>query len=162
MTLVHRGRIGFSGVREVYVEAAEEMTGAVPDEHGSGDGGEAGDGYDLLISAAAISDYTLDPAADKIKSDRQLTLDLHPARKLLEAVQDAYPDLAVVGFKLETASGDVLIERAKAAMDRYGLFMVVANTVESMGGDAGGLDHRQKERDFSGQWHEVGDCGCGL
>nr|QNO50321.1 coenzyme A biosynthesis bifunctional protein CoaBC [Methanosarcinales archaeon ANME-2c ERB4] len=48
-----------------------------------------------------------------------------------------YPDLAVVGFKLETASGDVLIERAKAAMDRYGLFMVVANTVESMGGDAG-------------------------
>jgi phosphopantothenoylcysteine synthetase/decarboxylase len=31
----------------------------------------------------------------------------------------------------------VLIERAKEAMDRYGLFMVVANTVESMGGDAG-------------------------
>ena len=133
VTLVHSGRIGFAGVREVYVETAEEMTGAVLDELGSGDR----DGYDLLISAAAISDYTLDPAADKIKSDRQLTLDLHPARKLLEAVQDAYPDLAVVGFKLETASGDVLIERAKAAMDRYGLFMVVANTVESMGGDAG-------------------------
>jgi phosphopantothenoylcysteine decarboxylase/phosphopantothenate--cysteine ligase len=56
---------------------------------------------------------------------------------LLEAVRDAHPDLAVVGFKLETAPGDVLIERAKAAMNRYGLFMVVANTVASMGGDAG-------------------------
>nr|QNO45166.1 coenzyme A biosynthesis bifunctional protein CoaBC [Methanosarcinales archaeon ANME-2c ERB4]QNO46032.1 coenzyme A biosynthesis bifunctional protein CoaBC [Methanosarcinales archaeon ANME-2c ERB4] len=137
VTLVHRGRIGFSGIQEIYVETAEEMTGAVLDELGRGERGGAGDGYDLMISAAAISDYTLDPAADKIRSGSQLTLDLRPARKLLEAVQDVYPDLAVVGFKLETASGDVLIERAKAAMDRYGLFMVVANTVESMGGDAG-------------------------
>jgi phosphopantothenoylcysteine decarboxylase/phosphopantothenate--cysteine ligase len=125
VTLVHSGQIGFSGIREIYVETAEEMTGAVLGELGT-DGG-----YDLLISAAAISDYTLDPAADKIRSGSQLTLDLRPTRKLLEEV------LAVVGFKLETASGDVLIERAKEAMDRYGLFMVVANTVKSMGGGEG-------------------------
>ncbi len=131
VTLVHSGRIGFSGIREIYVETAEEMTGAVIGELGT-DGG-----YDLLISAAAISDYTLDPAAEKIRSDRQLTLDLRPTRKLLEAVQDAYPDLAVVGFKLETAGGEALIERAKEAMNRYGLLMVVANTVESMGGGGG-------------------------
>jgi len=131
VTLVHSGRIGFSGIREIYVETAEEMTGAVLGELGT-DGG-----YDLLISAAAISDYTLDPAAEKIRSDRQLTLDLRPTRKLLEAVQDAYPDLAVVGFKLETAGGEALIERAKEAMNRYGLLMVVANTVESMGGGGG-------------------------
>jgi len=137
VTLVHSGQIGFAGVREIYAGTAEEMTGAVLDELGSGYGGGAGAGYDLLISAAAISDYTLDPATDKIKSGSQLTLDLRPARKLLEAVRDAYPDLAVVGFKLETAGGDVLIERGKAAMDRYGLFMVVANTVANMGGDTG-------------------------
>ena len=133
VTLVHSGRIGFAGVREVDVETAEEMTGAVLDELGGG----AGDGYDLLISAAAISDYTLDPAADKIRSGSQLTLDLRPTRKLLEEVRDAHPDLAVVGFKLETAGGEALIERAKAAMNRYGLSMVVANTVESMGGGEG-------------------------
>jgi phosphopantothenoylcysteine decarboxylase/phosphopantothenate--cysteine ligase len=131
VTLVHRGNIGFAGVREVYVETAEEMTGAVLGELGA-DGG-----YDLLISAAAISDYMLDPAADKIRSDSQLTLDLRPTRKLLEEVRDAYPDLAVVGFKLETAGGETLIERAKEAMGRYGLSMVVANTVESMGGGEG-------------------------
>ncbi|MEA3325090.1 MAG: phosphopantothenoylcysteine decarboxylase, partial [Euryarchaeota archaeon] len=96
VTLVHRGQIGFSGIREIYVETAEEMTCAVLDELGSGEGGRAGGGYDLLISAAAISDYTLDPAADKIRSGSQLTLDLRPTRKLLEAVRDAHPDLAVV------------------------------------------------------------------
>ncbi len=137
VTLVHSGQIGFAGIREVYVETAAEMTCAVLDELGSEDRGGAGDGYDLLISAAAISDYTLDPATDKIKSGSQLTLHLRPARKLLEEVRDVYPDLAVVGFKLETAGGDLLIERAKAAMDRYGLFMVVANTVASMGGGEG-------------------------
>ncbi|PXF56648.1 MAG: bifunctional phosphopantothenoylcysteine decarboxylase/phosphopantothenate--cysteine ligase CoaBC [Candidatus Methanogaster sp.] len=149
VTLVHSGRIGFSGIREIYVETAEEMTCAVLDELGSGEGGGADGGYDLLISAAAISDYTLDPAADKIRSDSQLTLDLRPTRKLLEAVRDAYPDLAVVGFKLETATGDVLIERAKAAMDRYGLSMVVANTVKSMGGDAGDVRIISKKRGIS-------------
>nr|QNO50538.1 coenzyme A biosynthesis bifunctional protein CoaBC [Methanosarcinales archaeon ANME-2c ERB4] len=137
VTLVHSGRIGFAGVREIYVEAAEEMTCAVLDELGSGDRGGAGAEYDLLISAAAISDYTLDPATDKIKSGSQLTLDLRPTRKLLEEVRDAYPDLAVVGFKLETAGGEALIKRAKEAMNRYGLLMVVANTVESMGGGEG-------------------------
>ncbi len=137
MTLVHSGRIGFAGVREIYTETAEEMTGAVLDELGSGDRGDAGNGYDLLISAAAISDYTLDPATDKIRSGSQLTLDLRPTQKLLEAVRDAYPDLAVVGFKLETVGGEALIERAKEVMNRYGLLMVVANTVESMGGGEG-------------------------
>ncbi len=143
VTLVHRGRIGFSGIRESYVETAEEMTDTVLGELG------AGDGYDLLISAAAISDYTLDPAADKIKSGSQLTLDLRPTRKLLEAVRDAYPDLAVVGFKLETAGGKALIERAKEAMTRYGLSMIVANTVESMGGDAGEVWIISKKNEIS-------------
>jgi len=131
VTLVHSGRIGFSGIREIYVETAEEMTGAVLGELGT-DGG-----YDLLISAAAISDYTLDPAAEKIRSGSQLTLDLRPTRKLLEAVQSKHPDLAVVGFKLETAGGETLIERAKEVMNRYGLSMVVANTAENMGGGEG-------------------------
>ena len=83
------------------MKTAEEMTGAVPDELGRGDGGGAGGGYDLLISAAAISDYALDPAAtDKIGSGSQLTLDLRPARELLGAARGEYPDLVVVGFKL--------------------------------------------------------------
>lgn len=127
VTIVHRGHIGFAGIPEIYVETADEMIDAVLRE--------IGNGYDILISAAAISDYTLDPADDKIRSGDRLTLDLRPAGKLLESVRDAYPDLTIIGFKLETAVGDALIERAKEAMHRYGLDMVVANTVDSMGGD---------------------------
>lgn len=138
VTLVHarHGRIGFSGVREIYAETAAEMTASVLAElSGDGDGDRDGGGYDLLISAAAISDYTLDPATEKIWSGDPLTLNLRPTEKLLAAVRDRHPDLAVVGFKLEAAPGDALIERAKAAMARYGLDVIVANAVESMGGD---------------------------
>ncbi|MEA1944324.1 MAG: bifunctional phosphopantothenoylcysteine decarboxylase/phosphopantothenate--cysteine ligase CoaBC [Euryarchaeota archaeon] len=129
VTLVHRGHIGFAGIREMYVETADEMIDSVMNE--------LKDGYDILISAAAISDYTLDPSVDKIKSGAQLTLNLRPTGKLLEAVRSKYPEITVVGFKLETVRGDALIERAKEAMDCYGLDMIVANTVESMGGEEG-------------------------
>jgi phosphopantothenoylcysteine decarboxylase/phosphopantothenate--cysteine ligase len=131
VTLVHRGNVGFSGISEIYVETAREMTEAVLGEL---DGDR---GYDLLISAAAISDYTLDPSAGKIRSGSQLTLTLRPTEKLLEAVRDRHPDLVVVGFKLETDGGDALTLRAKEAMDRYGLATIVANNVENMGGDEG-------------------------
>ena len=56
-------------------------------------------------------------------------------------VRDAYPDLMVVGFKLESVSGDALIERAKEVMNRYDLAMVVANIVESRG-MMGGVGHQ--------------------
>jgi hypothetical protein len=42
-----------------------------------------------------------------------LTLDLRPAGKSPEVVQDAYPEMVVVQFKLEGVSGDMLIERTK-------------------------------------------------
>ena len=129
--LVHSGNVRFSGISEIYVETAREMTDAVLGEL------EADRGYDLMISAAAISDYALDPSDSKIPSGSQLTLTLRPTEKLLEAVRNQHPDLVVVGFKLETETGDALFRCAKEAMDRYGLDMIVANTVENMGGDEG-------------------------
>ncbi len=139
VTLVHRGGIGFAGIREIYVETADEMIDSVLSE--------LKNGYDILISAAAISDYTLDSSRDKIESGAQLTLNLRPTKKLLGAVRSKHPEITVVGFKLETVRGDTLIKRAKEAMTRYGLDMVVANTVKSMGREEGEVwiinkDHR--------------------
>ncbi|RZN42198.1 MAG: bifunctional phosphopantothenoylcysteine decarboxylase/phosphopantothenate--cysteine ligase CoaBC [Methanosarcinales archaeon] len=131
VTLVHRGNVRFSGISEIYVETARKMTDAVLSEL------EADRGYDLMISAAAISDYTLDPSDSKIPSGSQLTLTLRPTEKLLEAVRNQHPDLVVVGFKLETEPGDALFRCAKEAMDRYGLDMIVANTAGNLGGDEG-------------------------
>jgi phosphopantothenoylcysteine decarboxylase/phosphopantothenate--cysteine ligase len=108
--------------REIYAESAKEMKEAVMLELTRG--------YDVLISAAAIADYTLDPAEEKIKSGRELTLQLKPTQKLLKAVRSACPNLKLVGFKAETGvSAELLEKRAMDSMRSYGLDLVVANDV---------------------------------
>jgi len=90
---------------------------------------------DALISAAAISDYTVDAAAEKIKSGQDaLTLELSPTPKLIDTVREERPDLPIVGFKVETEGGeDVLVERARETLERVGLAFVVGNHADVMG-----------------------------
>lgn len=90
---------------------------------------------DAVVSAAAISDYTVDPAAEKIRSGGDMTLNLEPTPKLIDSVREAYPDLDIVGFKLETEGGDdTLVERARAQLSRADLAFVVANRADALGG----------------------------
>jgi len=90
---------------------------------------------DALVSAAAISDYTVGERPEKIRSGQEsLTLELEPTPKLLDAVRDARPDLPLVGFKAETDGDDAaLLERARALRDRVDLAFVVANDASVMG-----------------------------
>lgn len=126
VTLVHRGCIGIQGICEFYVESAADMTKTVIEEIGKG--------YDLLISAAAISDFMVSPSKDKIKSAKELTLRLKPAPKLIKEARRKYPGLKIIGFKAETGiSEDELIKRARKSMDSSHLCMVVANDVLSGG-----------------------------
>jgi phosphopantothenoylcysteine decarboxylase/phosphopantothenate--cysteine ligase len=95
-----------------------------------------GDPADALVSAAAISDFTVETASAKIRSGESLTLDLEPTPKLLDAVRDAHPDLTMVGFKAETSGDDdALLGRARDLRDRVGLAFVVANDATVMGAD---------------------------
>ena len=88
----------------------------------------------MLISAAAISDFTVFPSKDKIKSAKELTLRLKPAPKLIKEARRKYPDLKIIGFKAETGiSEEELIKRARKSMDSSNLSMVVANDVSSGG-----------------------------
>jgi phosphopantothenoylcysteine decarboxylase/phosphopantothenate--cysteine ligase len=108
--------------QQIYAESAKEMLDAVMRELPKG--------YDVLISAAAIADYTLDPAKEKIRSGQELTLQLRPTQKLLGVVRSAYPDLKLVGFKAETGvTEEVLEKRAIESLQSYGLELVVANDV---------------------------------
>ncbi|MFZ2410029.1 MAG: bifunctional phosphopantothenoylcysteine decarboxylase/phosphopantothenate--cysteine ligase CoaBC [Candidatus Methanoperedens sp.] len=126
VTLVHRGCIGIQGLCEFNVESAKEMTDTVLEELGKG--------YDLLISAAAISDFTVKPSKTKIKSDKGVTLTLKPAPKLIKEVRLKYPGLKIIGFKAETGvTEDELIMSARKSMESSALSMVVANDV-SRGG----------------------------
>jgi phosphopantothenoylcysteine decarboxylase/phosphopantothenate--cysteine ligase len=112
-----------AGITEVAAESAEDMTRCVLDEIEKG--------CEMLISSAAVSDYTIEPLNDKIKSGKDgITLTLRPTGKLLQTVRGHYPDLDMIGFKAETnVSRDELLKSARNLMDRYGLVMVVANDV---------------------------------
>jgi phosphopantothenoylcysteine decarboxylase/phosphopantothenate--cysteine ligase len=126
VTLVHRGCVGIQGICEFNVESAADMMETVLEELGKG--------YDLMISAAAISDFIVKPSRDKIKSGKEFTLTLKPAPKLIKEACRIYPDLKIIGFKAETGvSEDELIQRGRESMEDSSLSMVVANDVSSGG-----------------------------
>jgi phosphopantothenoylcysteine decarboxylase/phosphopantothenate--cysteine ligase len=107
------------------VESAAEMLEAVRAH---------ADGADALVSAAAISDFTVEPRAEKIESGEALTLALEPTPKLIDAVREAHPDLTVVGFKLESGADDAgLVAEARDQIDRAGCAFVVANDASVIG-----------------------------
>ena len=125
VTIIHTVKRDLYGIREIIVESAEEMTRAVLQEASHAD---------VLISAAAISDFTVDKTDRKIRSDTPKTLRLKPVPKLLETVRTEYPDQKIIGFKAETnVTHQELIARARESMERYGLAAVIANDVGSGG-----------------------------
>ncbi len=127
VTIIHREMLGLP-FREVGAESAEDMLDAVI--------AELETGYDALVGAAAVGDYTLDPSAEKIKSGGDLTLRFKRTPKILKTVRSLYPDLRIVGFKAETfVSDEELLGRAKRSMEANRLDLVVANDVgeEGMG-----------------------------
>lgn len=126
VTLVHRDRLGISGIREIFVESAAEMTDTLLSELETG--------YDILISAAAIADYTAEPSPEKIKSGGELVLRLKPTRKLIKECREKYPDLLIVGFKAETGvEREELLKRAAATLEGSKLNLIAANDVGKCG-----------------------------
>jgi len=130
VTLVHRGHLGLP-VKEVHVEDAEDMLRAGAEDMLRAVMAElAGGGYDAIVAAAAVSDYTLDPSAEKIKSGGEVVLRLRPTSKIIAAVRASHPEMKMVGFKAETfLSDDDLLSRAKESMEKNRLDIVVGNDV---------------------------------
>ncbi|MFC7128630.1 bifunctional phosphopantothenoylcysteine decarboxylase/phosphopantothenate--cysteine ligase CoaBC [Haloferax chudinovii] len=127
VTLVHDGDdVHYADV--LAVESAAEMVEAVE--------AAVDADADALVSAAAISDFTVEAADEKIRSGEARTLDLEPAPKLIDTVRESHPDLAIVGFKAETTGDDeAMVGEARRIMDRVGLAFVVANDASVMGAD---------------------------
>ncbi|WP_254862390.1 bifunctional phosphopantothenoylcysteine decarboxylase/phosphopantothenate--cysteine ligase CoaBC [Halovivax gelatinilyticus] len=89
---------------------------------------------DVLVSAAAIGDFTTTPADSKIRSGNAFSLELEPTAKLIDTVRDREPTLPIIGFKAET-SGDEseMVEAARSILERTDLAFVVANDATVMG-----------------------------
>jgi phosphopantothenoylcysteine decarboxylase/phosphopantothenate--cysteine ligase len=151
VVLVHDGPdVGYAEVRRA--ESAAEMLEAVSAAVEERDA-------DALVSAAAISDYTVEASPEKIRSGRELTLELSPTPKLIDTVREAHPDLAVVGFKVETAGDEAaLVGRARETLERVGLAFVVANRAGVMGreGTRAVLVRADSTREFEGSKSGLG------
>ncbi|WP_319506830.1 bifunctional phosphopantothenoylcysteine decarboxylase/phosphopantothenate--cysteine ligase CoaBC [uncultured Methanolobus sp.] len=126
VTIVHRNKLGVSGINEIHAETAAQMTDAVLDELGKS--------YDVLISSAAIADYTIDASEQKIKSCEELELSFKPTRKLIKEARRSYPQVKIIGFKAEAGvDTEELLRRAKQTLETSGLDMIVANEVSKGG-----------------------------
>ena len=131
VTLVHSGELGLDGITEINAESASEMIEAVLEELKKG--------YDAVISAAAIADFTVEKASSKkIKSGKPISLKLVSTKKLLLEVKKSYPEVKVVGFKAEVDMAEEdLISCAKNLKNSAKLDLVIANDVgvSGMGGE---------------------------
>lgn len=126
VTLIHDGPdVRYATVERV--ESGAEMREATL---------AAVDGADALISAAAISDFTVEEASEKRRSGTPFSLEFQPEPKLIDAVRTAQPDMPIVGFKLEPgADDDALVAAARETLDRVDLAFVVANDATVLGAD---------------------------
>ncbi len=125
VTVVHDGgELPYASVEQV--ETGAQMREAVI---------EAAAEADAVVSAAAIGDFELSTAEEKLDSGRAYELELSPAPKLLDTVRESYPDLAIVGFKAEhdPPDDDHLVAAARDQIERVGAAFVVANDAAVMG-----------------------------
>jgi phosphopantothenoylcysteine decarboxylase/phosphopantothenate--cysteine ligase len=141
-----RSAVSGAGATDTADESGDQLAGADPTDNGIADdtptrerggAGTAGahdEPADALVSAAAISDFSVAASDEKIRSGEPLTLELTPTPKLLDTVRDDHPDLTMVGFKAETAAADdAMVAAARSLRDRVGLAFVVANDASVMG-----------------------------
>jgi phosphopantothenoylcysteine synthetase/decarboxylase len=91
--------------------------------------------YDIILHAAAVSDYQARKRPGKISSEKkELVIRLTRAPKLIALMRQWNPVAFLVMFKLESGVSDAaLIERGRKAMKKVKADLVVANRVENGG-----------------------------
>jgi len=91
--------------------------------------------YDIVISTAAIADYSPEVQRGKIKSNtKDLKIILRPNPKLTRLVRENFPDIFIVAFKAEyNVSEDKLIESARLKLEKEKLNLVIANDIKKSG-----------------------------
>ncbi|MDH5442979.1 MAG: bifunctional phosphopantothenoylcysteine decarboxylase/phosphopantothenate--cysteine ligase CoaBC [Hadesarchaea archaeon] len=94
--------------------------------------------HDIIVSTAAAQDFVIEqPAEQKLRHSKPLTLKLVPAPRVLDEARKLAPNAFVVGFKAEfNVSDEELLAAAREKLSE-GLDMVVANDVARPGAGFG-------------------------
>ncbi len=112
-----------SGARVIQVKTAREMSRVIKNELAKK--------YDIVVMAAAISDYAPKQSKTKIKSDRKkISIKLERVPKILDQIRSMVPLL--VGFKAEAGiSIRELEKRGRAKLRESGADIIIANDIGS-------------------------------
>ena len=109
-----------SGCEVVCVTSAAEMQAATL-EHLSA--------ATIVVMAAAVSDYTVKAAPQKLKRDQSRTLELEPTTDILRELSTRRnPGTLIIGFAAETENA---LANGRAKLERKGLDAIVVNDVSS-------------------------------
>ncbi|MFT5387733.1 MAG: phosphopantothenoylcysteine decarboxylase/phosphopantothenate--cysteine ligase [Lysobacterales bacterium] len=87
--------------------------------------------YDIVIHAAAVSDYKLKTEHTKKISSKvdKLTLNLVPTEKVIYKIKEINPNALLVGFKLESEMNKtVALERTQNLFEKAKCDFVIANS----------------------------------
>ncbi|HET6458537.1 MAG TPA: phosphopantothenoylcysteine decarboxylase, partial [Nitrosopumilaceae archaeon] len=112
------------GVKVIRVETGQEMLNAVRKEMRQK--------FDIVILAAAVSDYTVErPSKMKIKSDHEkIVLKLKRVPKIINQIKKIQKDVFLVGFKTETnILKEKLINLARKKLKESNADLIVANDI---------------------------------
>jgi len=115
-----------SGAKVIPVKTAKEMFDTVKKEMKKK--------FDIVILAAAASDYTVDnPSHSKIKSSKKsLQIKLKHAPKIIDQIKKWQKDVFLVGFKAETNLSKKKLEKvARKKMKESKADLIIANDVGS-------------------------------
>ncbi|MEW5895775.1 MAG: phosphopantothenoylcysteine decarboxylase [Candidatus Omnitrophota bacterium] len=88
-------------------------------------------GYDIVVHAAAVSDFKpMKKFHGKIKSDKKATLVLLPTSKLIQKVKAVAPKTVLIGFKLEPSRSQTTLKKeAMKSILNNNCDYVVANSI---------------------------------
>ncbi len=112
------------GARVIRVETSQEMLNAVKKEMKQK--------FDIIILAAAASDYTLEnPSKTKIKSDLdKIVLKLKRAPKIIDEIKKIQKNVFLVGFKAETnLPKEKMISAARKKLKESNADLIIANDI---------------------------------
>jgi len=90
--------------------------------------------YDVIIHAAAISDYKLKkPFTSKLSSKlKKLTLELTPTIKIINTIKKQSPDTFLVGFKLTSSIDQKMIElKTDTLFKKAKCDLIIANSIKN-------------------------------
>lgn len=108
---------------------------------------EAGKNYDIIVHAAAVSDYKLKKTfKTKLSSElNELVLDLVPTKKIINTIKKLNPSVCLIGFKLVSKiSKTIALEKSEPLFQKSKCDFVIANSSREGKYDGFIIDQNQR------------------